>query len=113
MQNMHEIGAQEMFRNLRKLGKDKNIGVQNVQAKPGCCRFPKNLKSVNMVGDPIDKVQMFCCLGDLLCTDNEVQEAVTAKIKAGWKKFKDVADQLCMKDVYKIEGVVYNIFVYT
>ena len=62
------------------------------------------LKNVNVVGDSIEKVEMFCYLEYILCTEVGVQEAVTARIKAGWKKFKDVASVLCKKGLLVNKG---------
>ena len=37
----------------------------------------------------------FSYLGDVLSSEGGVQEAVTARVRFGWKKFKDVASIMC------------------
>ena len=48
--------------------------------EPGCAN---SLKSVNMAGDEIKKLDMFCYLKDDLCTEDEVQLAVTVRRRVG------------------------------
>ena len=42
---------------------------------------------VNLEGDEIEVVEKFCYLGDVLCKEVEVRQAVTARIRAGRKNF--------------------------
>ena len=60
-----------------------------IYTKAGCCGI------LNMAEDVIKKVKMFRYLGNALCTEDEVQKTETARIIAGWKRFKDVAKVLC------------------
>ena len=66
-----------------------------------------------MAEDTLKKVEMFCCLRDVLCTDGGVQEAVIAQIRARWKRFKDVADVLQNKKTSwaKLRGLVYKMYI--
>ena len=50
-----------------------------------------------MARNMIEKVEIFCQLGSFLCREGGVQKAVTPRIRAGWDRFKDVADMLCKK----------------
>ena len=54
--------------------------IQYMQAKSGCCKFPK---SVNLAGNLIEKVKIFYCFGDVLCTESGVKEAVAMRIRTG------------------------------
>ena len=58
------------------------------------------LKSVNMAGNVIEKLQMLCYLENVFCTEGKVQETVTAKIRAGWKKFKNITRFVCKKGLW-------------
>ena len=50
--------------------------------------------------DVIEKVAKFSYLGDVLNTARRVQEAVTARIRCGWKKFKDInLHKSCVRSV--------------
>ena len=70
------------------------------------------LRSVNMAGIVIEKLEMLCCLGDVLCTENGVQKAVTPGIRTGWKRFKDVAAVLCKKKLLvKWRELVYKMYI--
>ena len=52
----------------------------------------------------------FCYLGDVLITEGGVQGAVVARIRAGWKKFKEVAKVLCMRGlVTEVEGSTMHV----
>ena len=42
-----------------------------------------SLKSVNMAGDVIEIAEMFCYLGDSVCTEGGVHKVVTSRIGAG------------------------------
>ena len=43
------------------------------------------------------------------CTEGRVQEAVTTRIRAGWKRFKDVATVLCKKGLsINLRGLLYK-----
>jgi hypothetical protein len=66
-------------------------------------------ESVTLAGDEIERVEKFCYLGDVLSTEGGVQGAVVARIRAGWKKFKEVAKVLCMRGLsLKLKGVLYK-----
>ena len=49
--------------------------------------------------DVIEKVAKFLFLKNALSSGGGVQEAVTARIKFGWKKFKDIASVRCKRVV--------------
>ena len=71
--------------------------------------WPILLREVNLAGDEIERVDKFCYLGDVLSTEGGVQGAVVARIRAGWKKFKDVAKVLCMRGLsLKLKGTLYK-----
>ena len=62
-------------------------------------------EKVKLGSDEVDIVKEFCYLGDMLETGVEV--AVTARVRAGWRKFKEISGMLCGRDVStKIKGVV-------
>ena len=66
-------------------------------------------KSVTLAGDVIEVVHRFCYLGDVLSTNGGVEGAVVARLRAGWKKFKDVAGVLCMRGLsLRLKGVLYK-----
>jgi len=43
---------------------------------------------VTLYGDDLEVVDRFPYLGDVLSSTRDVQEAVTARMRSGWKKFK-------------------------
>ena len=52
--------------------------------------------------DVIEKVTKFSYLKDVLSSGGGVQEAITARRRCGWKKFKDIAGVLhksCVRNV--------------
>ena len=71
-----------------------------------------SLTSVNMAGDVIKKAEMFCYLGNVLCTEGGIQEVVTKRVRTGWKRFKDVASVLCKKSLLvKLREVIYKMYI--
>ena len=63
-------------------------------------------------GDWIEKSENVSLYWDVLCTEGGIQEAVTARVRAGWKIFKDVADVLCKKGLsVKLRGLEYKIYI--
>ena len=56
------------------------------------CRNPipkeKLLEIVTVDGDVFEGVHKFCYLGNSMDSDRGVEEAVRARIRIGWKKFK-------------------------
>ena len=70
------------------------------------------LKSVNIIRNWSEKADMLCYLVDVLCTEGDVQEAVTLKIRAWWKRFNDVSSVLCKESLsIKLKGLVYKIYI--
>ena len=54
-------------------------------------------------------VEKFCFIRDVLHKEVEVRPAVTAIIRAGWKKFRDF---LCKKGLsLKLKGILYKVYV--
>ena len=47
----------------------------------------------------IEKGEMLCYFGDVVCTEGGVQEAVNARRRTGWKRFKDASGVLCKKSL--------------
>ena len=51
-------------------------------------------------------------LGDIVCTESGVQEAVTTRITDRWKRFKDVKGILCKESLWvKLRGLVYKMYI--
>ena len=104
MREVSKVGAQEVLRNRRK------AGTATFECKR--CRglvAVDDQKSVTMAGDEIEKVEKFSYLGDVLSTDGEVRWAVIGRIRAGWKKFKEVAGVLLLKGLsLKLKGLLYK-----
>jgi len=46
---------------------------------------------VTLDGDDLEVVDRFSCFGDVLSSAGGMQEAVTARIRSGWKKFKEIS----------------------
>ena len=51
-------------------------------------------RDVTLDGDLIQKMTKFLYLVDVLSSEGDVQEAVTARLRSGWKKFKGIASVL-------------------
>jgi len=86
------------------------MAVRNFECKR-CCGLlaDGSEESVSLDGDIVEKVDKFCYLGDVLCTDGGVQGAVIARTRAGWKKFKELTKVLCMRGLsLKLKGIVYK-----
>ena len=55
-----------------------------------------------------EKVQEFCYLGNVLDCEAGVERAVTARVSAAWKKWREMASLLKDKrTLMKIQGSVY------
>ena len=52
-------------------------------------------KEVTLDGDATENVAKLSYLGDVLSSGRRVQKAVTARIRCGWKMFKDIAMVPC------------------
>ena len=63
-------------------------------------------EEVTIVGDVIKKVAKLSYLRDVLSSGGGMQEAVTAKIRCGRKKFKDIASVRCKIRVAEAEKLV-------
>ena len=65
-------------------------------------------EEVTIDGDVIKKVAKFSHLEDVFISGG-VQEAVTARIRCIWKKFKDIASALCKRAAsLKLRGSMYK-----
>ena len=80
-----------------------------------CCRCKSGRddedceKTVKFGRDEIEVVKEFCYLGDMLGQDGDVRRAVTARIRAGWKKFRELSGTLCGKILSsKLKGRLYK-----
>ena len=68
-------------------------------------------EKVKLGNNEVEIVKEFCYLGDMLETGG-VEVAVTARVRAGWRKFKEISSMLCGRDVsMKIKGQLYKAFV--
>lgn len=47
-------------------------------------------EKVKLGNDEVEVVKEFCYLRDMLETEGGVEAAVTARVRAGWKKFKEI-----------------------
>lgn len=52
----------------------------------------------------ICKLDKFCYLGDVIDGKGDAEAAITARIRSGWKKFKDMPGVLCLR----IKGELYK-----
>ena len=55
---------------------------------------------VNLGGNEIEVVKKFCYLGDVLSKEVGVRQAVTARIRAGCKKFRGVGSLFAREDCH-------------
>ena len=59
--------------------------------------------------DEIEVVKEFCYLGDVVGSSGDVQNAVTARIRAGWRKFSEMSQVLCGRVLsLKLKGRLYK-----
>jgi len=58
---------------------------------------------VTLDSDDLEVVDKFPYLGDVLSSAGGVQEAVTARIRSGWKTFKEISGLLCNYYVFEDE----------
>jgi len=57
----------------------------------------------------LELVDKFCYLGDMLSVDGDADAAVEARIRIGWKKFRQLVPLLTNKDVSLImRGRLYS-----
>jgi len=47
------------------------------------------------LGNDMIEVQKFCYLGDVVGSSGDVQSSVTARKRAGWRKFSEMSQVLC------------------
>ena len=67
----------------------------------------------NMSND-IEKVNNFVYLGDCLSSEGGCRKAIVMRVRAGWKKFRDLSGLLCGKKFsLKMKGTVYSTCVRT
>ena len=50
----------------------------------------ERLEQVLINGTPLEVVEMFCYLGDMFSSYGGVEEAVVARVRSGWKKFREL-----------------------
>ena len=63
---------------------------------------------LSLDNDSLEFVDNFCYLGDVLDTDGGVESAVTARIRSGWCKFKELSAFLTSKaPALSVKGKVY------
>ena len=66
-------------------------------------------EKVKLGSDEVEIVKEFCYLGDMLETEGGVEAAVAARVRVGWRKFKEISGMLCGGDVsMKIKGQLYK-----
>ena len=68
------------------------------------CEKSKKRKTVKLNGDNLEVVKKFCYLGDMLNSEGSVHDAVIARLRVGWGKFKNLSGVLCKKNVSEDEG---------
>ena len=57
----------------------------------------------------LELVDMFCYLGDMLSVDGDADAAVEARIRIGWKKFRQLVPLVTNKDMSLImRGMLYS-----
>ena len=86
------------------------VRVDNFECKS--CRDVKSHRkeeTIKLYGDNLEVVDKFCYLGDMLNSEVSVQDAVTARLRVGWEKFKDLSSVLCKKGVpLRMKEIVYK-----
>jgi len=66
------------------------------------------MESMSVDGDEFGAVESFCYLGDTLDAECGVDSAVTARIRSGWKKFRELSPFLTSRAApLKLKGTVY------
>ena len=71
-------------------------------------------EEVEEMGDGVEKVESFVYLGDCLSVDGGCRKAITTRVRAGWKKFKDLSSILCGKGwSLRMKGILYSTCVRT
>ena len=69
-------------------------------------------EKVKLGNNEVEIVKEFCYLGDILETEGGVEAAVTARVRAWWRKFKEISGMLYGRDVsMKIKGQLYKAYV--
>ena len=85
--------------------------VDNFECK--CCRgdvkSQRGEETIKLDWDNLEVEDKFCYLGDMLNSEVSVQNAVIARLRVGWGKFKDLLSALCKKGVsLRMKGIVYK-----
>ena len=66
------------------------------------------------MSNDIEKVNNFVYLGDCLSSEGGCRKAIVMRVRAGWKKFRDLSGLLCGKKFsLKMKGTVYSTCVRT
>ena len=63
----------------------------------GGVKSQRREETVKLDGDNLEVVDKFCYLEDMLNSEGNVQDAVIARLRARWGKFKDLSRVLCKK----------------
>ena len=72
------------------------------------------MTEVVLDGDNLETVSEFCYLGDLVTREGGTEAAVTARISAGWRKFRELSGVLCGRGVSnRLKGILYKTCVRT
>ena len=60
-------------------------------------------------GVKLERVEKFCYLGDMIAVEGGIDQAVVARIRSGWNRFRQLASFLTAKDISLLDrGRVYN-----
>ena len=66
-------------------------------------------KTVTLGGNNFDVVNQFCYLGDMLGAGGGAETSTVARIRSGWKKFRELLPLLTSRVIsHKVKGRLYN-----
>lgn len=67
----------------------------------------QDMEDITISGATFGAVKTFCYLGDVLSAAGGVDQAVTSRVRSGWKRFHELAAFLTSRAPLKIKGKVY------
>ena len=75
----------------------------------GLTNDEEDMKYVKLGRDEIEVIKEFCYLGDMIGGDDSTSRAVTARMRAGWRKFKELSGALCTRMLsHRLKGRLYK-----
>ena len=83
--------------------------VRNFKCKACVNPRPAEIKKVELNGTEYEVVNQFCYLGDMLSAGGGAEASTVARVRSGWKKFRELLPLLTSRTFsHKVKGRLYT-----